>query len=113
LAKAFALREAPSSLSASTASATKAETKAALSDAQRKRKRSKKDGDSSDEERGGKETTARNETEKRMYAAVRKAGKQVRSQGKMGQFGNAGGGGSEYQVAGMDEIERMVSDKRR
>lgn len=114
LAKAFALREAPSSLSATTASATKAETKASLSEAQRKRKRSKKgDGDSSDEERGGKETTARNETEKRMYAAVRKAGKQVRSQGKMGQFGNAGGGGSEYQVAGTAELERMVSDKRR
>jgi ATP-dependent RNA helicase DDX31/DBP7 len=115
LAKAFALREAPSSLSATTASATKAENKTALLDAQKKkRKRSKKgDGDSSDEERGGKETTARNETEKRMYAAVRKAGKQVRSQGKMGQFGNAGGGGSEFQVAGADEIERMVSDRRR
>jgi ATP-dependent RNA helicase DDX31/DBP7 len=48
-----------------------------------------------------------------MYAALRKAGKQVRSQGKMGQFGNAGGGGSEFQVAGADEIERMVSDRRR
>ena len=58
------------------------------------------------------ETTARNETEKRMYAAVRKAGKQVRSQGKMGQFGGAAGG-SEYQVAGTAELERMVSDKRR
>jgi len=47
-----------------------------------------------------------------MYAAVRKAGKQVRSQGKMGQFGN-GAGGSEFQVAGADELERMVSDRRR
>jgi ATP-dependent RNA helicase DDX31/DBP7 len=113
LAKAFALREAPSALSASTASATKADAKASIVEAQKKRKRSKKGDDSSDEEeRGGKETTARNETEKRMYAAVRKAGKQIRSQGKMGQFGGAAGG-SEYQVAGMAEIERMVSDKRR
>jgi hypothetical protein len=47
-----------------------------------------------------------------MYAAVRKAGKQIRSQGKMGQFGG-GGAGSEFQVMGTDDVERMVSDKRR
>jgi ATP-dependent RNA helicase DDX31/DBP7 len=121
LAKSFALREAPSSLSATTASASKATAKAAEIQATKdryKRKRSDKnangDGDSSDEEttHGGKETTARNETEKRMYAAVRKAGKQVRSQGKMGRFGG-GGGDSEFQVVGADDVERMVSDRRR
>jgi hypothetical protein len=47
-----------------------------------------------------------------MYAAVRKAGKQVRSQGKMGQFGG-GGGDSEFQVVGTADVERMVSDRRR
>lgn len=115
LAKAFALREAPSSLSSSSTTKAKPVTATAAS---KKRKRAnavgaEEDDDEDEEEgQGGKETTARNETERRMYAAVRKAGKQVRSQGKMGQFGG-GGAGSEFQVMGAGDLEKMVSDKRR
>lgn len=91
--------------------------------ANKKRKRLGAD-DSDDEEdegkRGGKETTARNETERRMYEAVRKQGREVRSGGKMGQFGEAGGrrkpiggasGGGEFQVVGSGELQRMLQSK--
>jgi ATP-dependent RNA helicase DDX31/DBP7 len=112
LAKAFALREAPSALSSATPKAKPATT--STTNKKRKRPSATANGDDDDDEEGhgGKETTARNETERRMYAAVRKAGKQVRSQGKMGQFGG-GGAGSEFQVMGSGDLERMVSDKRR
>ena len=114
LAKSFALREAPSSLTTSGPKAAKPGLSATTNNNKRKRAagaaaRGGGDGDDSDEH-GGKEKTARNDTEKRMYAAVRKAGKQVRSQGKMGQFGG-GAGDSEFQIVGASEVERMVSDK--
>ena len=59
----------------------------------------KRDADSSDENepvKKGKESTARNKTEERMYEAVRKAGRNVKSGGTMGEFarkpGKAGDG---------------------
>lgn len=75
----------------------------------------------------GKEGLARNETERRMYDAVRKAGRAHKSGGEMGSFevgvkkrtggkgmsgaGEAGGGGGEFQVMGSGELERMVGGK--
>ncbi|WWC59585.1 uncharacterized protein I303_102142 [Kwoniella dejecticola CBS 10117] len=136
LAKSFALREAPGQLSSTTNSSsasTKAKAKAtstasAPANANRKRKHDE-DNDDSDEEdervSGGKELTARNETERRMYEAVRKQGRTIKSGGQLGEFaGNkgrrttngssmsTGGGGGEFQVYGTSELERMVSGKR-
>jgi ATP-dependent RNA helicase DDX31/DBP7 len=53
----------------------------------------------------GKESTARNETERRMYEAVRKAGRAIRSGGKLGEFRSGGG---EFQVFGANDVERMA-----
>lgn len=79
----------------------------------KKRKHRAVDGqDEEQEERVGKEATARNETEKRMYEAVRKAGRAVRSGGKMGEFrGNSGAGGGEFQVMGSGDLERMLAGR--
>lgn len=60
------------------------------------------EGEDGKAEGGGKESTARNETERRMYEAVRKATRSIRSEGKMGQFGD-----SEFQVMGGGDVERM------
>jgi ATP-dependent RNA helicase DDX31/DBP7 len=51
---------------------------------------------------------------------VRKQGREVRSGGKLGQFGGAGqgkkggaggAGGGEFQVMGSGELERMLAGK--
>jgi len=116
LAKTFALREAPSHLANATAKPSK--TKSKLPGQQGKRKR--EDGDGDEEEKGGKEKTARNETEARMYEAVRKAGRAVKSGGALGEFAGgkngkkrAGGGGAgdEFQIMTGDEIEKMARRK--
>jgi ATP-dependent RNA helicase DDX31/DBP7 len=74
-----------------------------------KRKRPSNESDGEEETHGGgKESTARNETERRMYEAVRKAGRAVRSGGVMGEFNS---GGSEFQVFAGGELERMVGKK--
>jgi ATP-dependent RNA helicase DDX31/DBP7 len=135
LAKAFALREAPSVMAGMTkASAKTAATAASTKQPAKKRKRedgeegASSDGSDDDEPaaKGGKESTARNETERRMYEAVRKAGRAVKSGGALGEFDKkvrgvngrkptamASSGGGEFQVMGGDEIERIVSGKRR
>ncbi|ORX33933.1 P-loop containing nucleoside triphosphate hydrolase protein [Kockovaella imperatae] len=121
LAKSFALRETPSTLGTGQTSKVQPQQKPI----QAKRKR---DAESSDEgekaaeerPRGGKELTARNKTEERMYAAVRKAGRNVKSGGTLGEFSgtggkksnNAGTGGGEFQVMDGNEIERMLSGRK-
>ncbi|WVQ83163.1 hypothetical protein IAT38_005301 [Cryptococcus sp. DSM 104549] len=127
LAKSFALREAPGALSSALSGpSTKKKTKQAFTGALPGGKRKREDGDDGEEEvvRGGKETTARNETERRMYEAVRKQGRTIKSGGKLGEFagknkggkgasgGGGGGGGGEFHVVGTSELERMVSGKR-
>ncbi len=68
--------------------------------------------------RGGKETTARNETEKRMYEAVRKAGRASKSGGAMGEFNGAkrvgalAAGSAKFQVMGAGELDRMVGGRK-
>lgn len=102
LAKAFALREAPTAASAAAGKPKKEkERKDKLSN-----KRKREDGD--DEPRkGGKETTARNETERRMYEAVRKQGRQFKSGGALGAFsGNSTG---EFHVMDSSALEKMVN----
>lgn len=116
LAKSFALREAPGALTKSSKPAKPAPGSAAASAAGKKRKRGDgvADGagdDDSDEEKGGKETTARNETERRMYEAVRKAGRSIRSGGKLGEFGNARARDAEFHVMGTGELEKMLGGK--
>jgi ATP-dependent RNA helicase DDX31/DBP7 len=114
LAKSFALREAPSSL----APAKPAKSKSKLPGGKRKREEDE-EGEGDGEAKGGKERLARNETEARMYEAVRKAGRAFKSGGAMGEFSggqgkkgkSGGGGGDEFQVMGGDEIERMVRRK--
>jgi len=117
LAKSFALREAPSHLANSTAKPSK--TKSKLPGHQGKRKREEGEGD--EEEKGGKEKTARNETEARMYEAVRQAGRAFKSGGAMGEFAGGkngkkrsvggGGAGDEFQIMGGAEIEKMARRK--
>jgi len=79
----------------------------------------RKRGVSEDEEddRGGKQTGARNETERRMYAAVRNAGRATKSGGTMGEFGGlkrsekgvaVGGAGGEFQVLDAADIRTVV-----
>ncbi|BEI96822.1 hypothetical protein CcaverHIS631_0204110 [Cutaneotrichosporon cavernicola] len=98
LAKAFALREAPGSIAAT---AKPKKEKARLPGGKRKR------ADSDDEEvKGGKETTARNETERRMYEAVRKQGRLVKAGGVLAATG------SDFQVADTKALEKMVSRRR-
>ncbi|WVQ98175.1 hypothetical protein IAU59_005297 [Kwoniella sp. CBS 9459] len=126
LAKSFALREAPGQLSGPSKQKPKPGHPTSSATAPNKRKRASGgdgEGDSDDDEggaaaKGGKELTARNETERRMYEAVRKQGRMIKSGGKLGEFagkpkraGNAGGGG-EFQVFGTSELERMVAGKR-
>lgn len=89
LAKAFALREAPSNLK------RPAKEKENVR-ANEKRLKRRRGSDESSEEEGGKETGARNETERRMYEAVRKQGRAYKSGGALGAFGT---GGDEYQIA--------------
>ena len=67
------------------------------------------------DESRGKGTGARNETERRMYAAVRKAGRATKSRGTLGEFSERKGsgasatfGGAEYQVMGVRDLERLV-----
>ncbi|OCF58693.1 ATP-dependent RNA helicase DBP7 [Kwoniella mangroviensis CBS 10435] len=128
LAKSFALREAPGQLSSSSSSTTKNSTKVTSSATAPGKKRKHPsgegdDGDDAEEEvRGGKELTARNETERRMYEAVRKQGRMIKSGGKLGEFAgsnknkkqhmSSNGGGGEFQVYGTSELERMVSGKK-
>ena len=120
LAKAFALREAPSTLAGTTAKATKAKSKMPGMNGKRKREDEQEEGEGEGEEvKGGKERLARNETERRMYEAVRKAGRAIKSGGALGEFSGkagrramgAGGAGDEFQVMGTGDLERMV--KRR
>jgi ATP-dependent RNA helicase DDX31/DBP7 len=127
LAKSFALREAPGALTSATAKLAKStkrkrekggqyndhsdddgddddeeeEGGAATATGKKSKTKGKDSGDSGKEK--GKESTARNETERRMYEAVRKATRSIRSEGKMGQFGD-----SEFQVMGGGDVERMV-----
>ncbi|WVW78317.1 hypothetical protein I302_100271 [Kwoniella bestiolae CBS 10118] len=128
LAKSFALREAPGQLSSSSSTpATKTQkvTSSATAPQGRKRKHADEGEDGEEETKGGKELTARNETERRMYEAVRKQGRMIKSGGKMGEFagvnknskkqgmmGGAAGGGGEFQVYGTSELERMVAGKK-
>ncbi|WWD21587.1 hypothetical protein CI109_106073 [Kwoniella shandongensis] len=124
LAKSFALREAPGALSVVTKAPKERVTSSATNNKKRKRIAAGSDGedDEGEEEvtKGGKEATARNETERRMYEAVRKQGRMVRSGGKMGAFaGNnnkpaaANGAGSEFHVFNTGELEKMVAGKRK
>ena len=127
LAKAFALREAPSTLAGSHKSVRT--TTQLPTGPKRKRPANERYGAKDEnvyEVKGGKEKTARNDTERRMYEAVRKAGRAVKSGGAMGEYagkrddkrrGVGGGrgaefqvmGGAEFQVMGGDEMEQMVS----
>ncbi|CAK9786379.1 DEAD-domain-containing protein [Cutaneotrichosporon oleaginosum] len=99
LAKAFALREAPGSIAAT--SKPKKE-KAKLPGGKRKRA----DSDDEEERKGGKELTARNETERRMYEAVRKQGRLVKAGGVLAATGG------DFQVADTRALEKMVSKRR-
>ncbi|ORY30344.1 P-loop containing nucleoside triphosphate hydrolase protein [Naematelia encephala] len=124
LAKAFALREAPGALSAATKSSSK-HANPINSNSNNKRKRATEgdDGESDEDGKGGKkqgkESTARNETERRMYEAVRKQGRAIKSGGAMGEFaggkggqrGVSGGGGGEFQIVGGGELERLVGGR--
>ncbi|WRT64663.1 uncharacterized protein IL334_001597 [Kwoniella shivajii] len=125
LAKSFALREAPGQLSVPTIKSKAKITSSATAPSNKKRKHNDDDDEDGEdtEQKGGKELTARNETERRMYEAVRKQGRMIKSGGKLGEFnkikGNSrintsvgGGGGGEFQVYGTGELERMVSGKR-
>ncbi|OCF38855.1 ATP-dependent RNA helicase DBP7 [Kwoniella heveanensis CBS 569] len=142
LAKSFALREAPGQLSGPSKQKPKPGHPTSSATAPKKRKRTTGAGEDSDDEddeetsgsaaKGGKELTARNETERRMYEAVRKQGRMIKSGGKLGEFagkpkraggtstgggGGAGGmtiggAGGEFQVFGTSELERMVAGKR-
>lgn len=106
LAKSFALREAPTAATAAVAKPKKEkERKDKLSN-----KRKREDGDDDEQpKKGGKETTARNETERRMYEAVRKQGRQFKSGGALGAFsGNAGG---EFHVPDTSSLEKMVNGR--
>ena len=86
-----------------------------------KRKREDEGEDEGEEEvKGGKERLARNETERRMYEAVRKAGRAVKAGGALGELGKAGkggrqmgagGAGDEFQVMGSSELEKMARRK--
>lgn len=117
LAKSFALREAPGALSKPTKPIQKAGAggKDAKAASGQKRKRGAdadgSDYEESEPEKGGKETTARNETERRMYEAVRKAGRSIRSGGKLGEFGNAKARDAEFHVMGTGELEKMLGGK--
>ena len=128
VAKSFALRETPSSLGAiaghgvssrPTGKGDDRKTGSTRGKAQTAAKRRLEDGDSSDDEpraKRGKEQSARNETEVRMYAAVRKAGRAVKSGGALGEFSKSNGrgriGNGEYHVMESSEVERLVSGKR-
>lgn len=101
LAKAFALREAPGNITAPKKDKSKLVNGG-------KRKRNGEDSDDDDKPKG-KESTARNETERRMYEAVRKQGRQFKSAGASGVFG---AGGSEFQVMASSDIGRMAAKKR-
>lgn len=138
LAKAFALREAPGAIAGVSASA-KSKSKSAFTGSGKPLvgKRGRDDGEDGDEEdddeddrqpkkKGGKELTARTETERRMYEAVRKQGREIKSGGQLGRYGAAGeqdgkkkggakkgqgAGGGEFQVMGTGELERMLAGK--
>lgn len=101
LAKAFALREAPGAI---TAAPKKSKSKKERPGHKRKRGG---DSDSDDDRPQGKEATARNETERRMYEAVRKQGRMVKSGGALGIRG-----GDDFQVMGAGELEKMVAKRR-
>lgn len=125
LAKAFALREAPGAIAAPK-SKSKKDDKAGAGG---KRKRGGDyGGDSDDSDDGkpkGKEATARNETERRMYEAVRKQGRLHKSGGALGAYSGkqsasanasartgGGGGGGEFQVMDTSALERMATGQR-
>ncbi|ODO08650.1 ATP-dependent RNA helicase DBP7 [Cryptococcus wingfieldii CBS 7118] len=125
LAKAFALRESPAQLAgALNAGKTKKAKAGSSASAQPgKRKRGEEGDDDEDEVKGGKELTARNETERRMYEAVRKQGRTLKSGGKLGVFaggkGSSGGAqrggaasGGEFHVVDTGELERLVSGRK-
>lgn len=104
LAKAFALREAPTAATAAAAPKKQKERKDKLSN-----KRKREEGEEDEPRKGGKETTARNETERRMYEAVRKQGRQFKSGGALGAFsGNSAG---EFHVMDTSALEKMVNRK--
>lgn len=106
LAKSFALRETPGKIGAGKPAKAKANKSSS------KNKNGKRGAIDSDEDfdvttaKGKKKET---DTERRMYEAVRKQGRAVRADGKLGELGN-----DAYQVyggGGMD-LERLVSGKK-
>ncbi|KAJ9118255.1 hypothetical protein QFC22_004166 [Naganishia vaughanmartiniae] len=104
LAKCFALRETPGKIGAGKPAKGKSGA--------RGQKNGKKGGDDSDDDldvtaaKGKKRET---DVERRMYEAVRKQGRAVRADGKLGELGN-----DAYQVygGGSKDLERMVSGRK-
>lgn len=121
LAKSFALREAPAQLaSALSAGKSKRPKSKAASSATHPGKRKRDEDEDEMEERGGKELTARNETERRMYEAVRKQGRTIKSGGKLGEFSGKGQNkgqkaaatGGEFHIVNTGELERLVARRK-
>lgn len=121
LAKSFALREAPAQLaSALSAGKSKKSKSKATSSATQPGKRKRDEDEEDMEERGGKELTARNETERRMYEAVRKQGRTIKSGGKLGEFSGKGQNkgqkaattGGEFHIVHAGELERLVTKRK-
>ncbi|CDO75346.1 hypothetical protein BN946_scf184966.g14 [Trametes cinnabarina] len=104
LAKAFALREAPTAVTSKNAKASKIKGKhkgsasrSATADAKPKRKRARGGGASDDEQDVA-------EAEKRMEQVVRAQGRLTKKGGKMVSSGT-----SEFQIAGGYDLERLVN----
>nr|ODN89506.1 ATP-dependent RNA helicase DBP7 [Cryptococcus depauperatus CBS 7841] len=118
LAKAFALREAPAKLASAIvggkSQTTKTNFTSSVTVLPGKRKR-ETDPDDDEAAKGGKELTARNETERRMYEAVRKQGRTLKSGGKLGVFSGKAdkdtGAGGEFHVVNHRELEKLISKK--
>lgn len=94
LAKAFALREAPSAVTGAQAQAKKAKAKAALKSARKPR------GARGDDD----ETFDVGDAEKRMEKVVREQGRLTKKGGKMVSSGTG-----EFQLAGGDYLERLAN----
>lgn len=121
MAKSFALREAPAQLAnaLSVGKSKKPKSKAASSATQPGKRKRDEDEDEMGE-RGGKELTARNETERRMYEAVRKQGRTIKSGGKLGEFSGkaqnkgqkAAATGGEFHIVNAGQLERLVAKRK-
>ncbi|GHJ89792.1 hypothetical protein NliqN6_6194 [Naganishia liquefaciens] len=105
LAKSFALRETPGKIGAGK-SAAKAKTSGAKN---KNGKRAAVDSDDEFDVNTAKTKKKETDTERRMYEAVRKQGRAVRADGKLGELGN-----DAYQVYGGGgiELEKLVSGKK-